>query len=542
MARMTGGEAMVDSLIRHGVDTVFGLPGVQTYGLFDALARHSNAIRLIGARHEQGCAYMATGYAVASGKPGVYSVVPGPGVLNTTAALCSAFAINAPVLCLTGQVPSVFLGQGHGHLHELPDQLATLRGLVKWADRIDHVSQVPVLMARAFQEMLSGRTRPVALEMPWEQFTTSAEILPQDPLPLLPNPPPDPAGIAAAVRLIAQAKAPMVFVGGGAVGAQAQVRALAERLGAPVVSFRAGRGVLDDDHPLSLTITAGHLLWPRTDLLIGIGTRLEGPGWRWTPPPPNLKRLRIDIDPAEIRRGRPTVGLVADAAAALDALLAALPGELPPGWPDAVTQAKRDAAEATQKVQPHMDYLRELRKVMPNDSYVVDDVCQSGFAAVFGYPIHRPRGFVTSGYQGTLGAGFPTALGVKVGAGERKVAVLTGDGGFMFAATEMATAVQHGIGLTTILFNNNAFGNVARDQKRQFGGRLSGSRLQNPDFQIFARSFGVPSWRVTSPDAFRSALEAALEEQGPTLVEVVTDIEQEVSPWKFLAPGAFPDD
>ena len=184
MPRMTGGEAIVDSLLRHGIDTVFGLPGVQTYGLFDAFARASNRLRLINARHEQTTAYMALGYACATGRPAAYAVVPGPGVLNTTAALATAWGVNAPVLCLTGQVPSTMIGRGRGQLHELPDQLATLRSLLKWAERIEHPSQASYLTARAFQEMLSGRPGPVALEMPWDQFGASAEVTPQDPLPL----------------------------------------------------------------------------------------------------------------------------------------------------------------------------------------------------------------------------------------------------------------------------------------------------------------------------------------------------------------------
>ena len=187
MPRMTGGEAIVDGLLRHGIDTVFGLPGVQTYGLFDAFARAANRLRLINARHEQTTAYMALGYACATGRPAAYAVVPGPGVLNTTAALATAWGVNAPVLCLTGQVPSAMIGRRRGQLHELPDQLATLRSLLKWAERIDHPSQASDLVARAFQEMLSGRRGPVALEMPWDQFGATAEVTPQDPLPLHPT-------------------------------------------------------------------------------------------------------------------------------------------------------------------------------------------------------------------------------------------------------------------------------------------------------------------------------------------------------------------
>ena len=216
MARMTGGEAIVDSLLRHGIDTVFGLPGVQTYGLFDAFARASNRLRLINARHEQGTAYMALGYACATGRPAAFAVVPGPGVLNTTAALATAWGVNAPVLCLTGQVPGPMIGRLRGQLHELPDQLATLRSLVKWADRIEHPSQAPILVARAFQEMQSGRPGPVALEVPLDQFSAVSEVTPQDSLPLFPAPPPDGEKIAALAKLLSQAKAPMIWVGGGA--------------------------------------------------------------------------------------------------------------------------------------------------------------------------------------------------------------------------------------------------------------------------------------------------------------------------------------
>ncbi len=197
MPRMTGGDAIVDGLIRHGIDTMFGLPGVQTYGLFDALARNANRIRLINARHEQTTAYMALGYSCATGKPSAYSVVPGPGVMNTAAALTTAWGVNAPVLCVTGQVPGPMIGRLRGQLHELKDQLATMKTLVKHADRIDHPTEAPVKVARAFQEMLSGRRGPASIEMPWEQFASVAEVTPMDPLPPLPNPTPDPERIAA---------------------------------------------------------------------------------------------------------------------------------------------------------------------------------------------------------------------------------------------------------------------------------------------------------------------------------------------------------
>ncbi len=346
MARMTGGEAIVDSLLRHGIDTVFGLPGVQVYGLFDAFARASNRLRLINARHEQGTAYMALGYACATGRPAAYAVVPGPGVLNTTAALATAWGVNAPVLCLTGQVPSAMIGRGRGQLHELPDQLATLRSLLKWAERIEHPTQAPMLVARAFQEMLSGRRGPVALEMPLDQFPAVADVDPQDPLPLFPPPPPDTEKITALAALLDQAKAPMLWVGGGAQHASTEILALAERLGAPVVSFRGGRGIVDDRHALGLTIPAGYRLWQETDLLVGIGTRLDVPLSRWGAPPPGLQVARIDIDPAEMRRLNVDIGIVADSADAAQRLTARVAPRQNAARATAIARVKAETAEA----------------------------------------------------------------------------------------------------------------------------------------------------------------------------------------------------
>ncbi len=218
MSLTSGGEAIVNGLVAHGVDTVFGLPGAQIYGLFDAF--HQAQLKVIGARHEQACGYMAYGYARASGKPGVFSVVPGPGVLNAGAALLTAFGSNEPVLCLTGQVPTQFLGKGRGHLHEMPDQLATLRTFVKWADRIEYPDIAPAMVSRAFQEMLSGRRGPVSLEMPWDVFTQRAEVGPATVFDPFPAPKPDPDRIKAAAALIAGSKTPMIFVGSGAIHAR----------------------------------------------------------------------------------------------------------------------------------------------------------------------------------------------------------------------------------------------------------------------------------------------------------------------------------
>ena len=537
MPRMTGGEAIVDSLLRHGIDTVFGLPGVQVYGLFDAFSRNANRLRLINARHEQTTAYMALGYACATGKPAAYAVVPGPGVLNTTAALATAWGVNAPVLCLTGQVPSAMIGRGRGQLHELPDQLATLRTLLKYADRIEHPTEAPIKVARAFQEMMSGRRGPASLEMALDQFPAQAEVTPQDPLPLFPNPIPDPEKIGILAKMVQDARNPMIWVGGGAQNASAEILALAERIGAPVVAFRGGRGVVDDRHPLGLTIASGYKLWPETDLLIAFGTRLEVPTMRWGAMPTGVKIARIDIDPIEMRRLQVDLGIVGDTADAARALTSVVIPRNEPARAATIAKAKADAAVAIQKVQPQMSYIEAIREVLPENGILCDEMTQVGYVSWFGFPFHSPRTLVTSGFSGTLGAGFPTALGVKVGQPDRPVVALTGDGGFLFGGSDLATAVQHGINLVTVLFNNSAYGNVLRDQRRLFDGRESGSALRNPDFQTYAKAFGVRSWQVRDAAGLRVALAEALAANAPCLIEVITDITKEYAPWEFIAPG-----
>lgn len=538
MTTLTGGEAIVSGLVAHGVDTVFGLPGAQVYGLFDAF--HEAQLKVIGARHEQACGYMAFGYARASGRPGVFSVVPGPGVLNASAALLTAFGCNEPVLCVTGQVPTQFLGKGRGHLHEMPDQLATLRNYVKWADRIEYPGNAPMVVARAFQEMTSGRRGPASVEMPWDVFTQRADTGAAKALEPLPAPQPDPDMIKQAAALIKNSKAPMIFVGSGAIDAGAEILDLAEMIDAPVVAFRSGRGIVSNAHELGLTMAAAYKLWPTTDLMIGIGTRLELPTMsRWPYRPDGLKSIRIDIDPVEMRRFISDTAIVAEAKAATAELAAAV-GKAgyskTAGRRAAIREATATAQQEIQRIQPQMAYLNILREVLPANAIVTDELSQFGFASWYGFPIYEPRTFITSGYQGTLGSGFPTALGAKVANPDKPVVAITGDGGFMFGVQELATAVQFNIGVVTLVFNNNAYGNVRRDQRERFDGRVVASDLVNPDFVKLAESFGVAAARVTAPDQFKAAMEKALAHGGPYLISVEVTRDSEVSPWAFIHP------
>jgi acetolactate synthase-1/2/3 large subunit len=537
MPRMTGGDAIVDSLLKHGVETIYGLPGVQMYGLFDAFARNANRMTVVNARHEQTTAYMALGSALSTGKPSAFTVVPGPGVMNTMGALTTAWGVNAPVMCITGQVPSAMIGRGRGQLHEMPDQLATLKTLLKFAERIEHPTEAPQVMARAFQAMLSGRPGPVAVEMPWDMFSASADVTPVDPLGKRANPVPDPEKIAALAKLIGEAKAPMIWVGGGAVDAGKEVLELAEKIGAAVVSFRTGKGVVDSRHALSLNTVEGFHLWDKTDLLIGIGSRIDVPLSRWAPSPAGLKVGRIDIDPTEHRKLPVGVAIVADAAEGTRALIDAVSKKADTkAWRDEIAAAKEAGRAQVRKAQPQFGMVEVIRDALGEDGIIVDEVTQVAYIVWYSYPVYRPRTLISSGFSGTLGYGFPTALGVKAANPDRPVVSVTGDGGFLFGGSDLATAVQFGINLVTVVVNNASYGNVLRDQQRLYDGRHSGSVLTNPDFQAYAKAFGVPSWQVKDAAGLKGALTEALSANAPAIVEVVSDIKADYPPYEFHAP------
>jgi acetolactate synthase-1/2/3 large subunit len=538
---MTGGEAIVRAVKANGVDTVFGLPGAQIYPLFDAL--HRSDITTIVTRHEQGAGYMALGYAKATGKPGTFAVVPGPGVLNTTAALCTAMGCNTPVLLLTGQIMSEFLGKGRGHLHELADQPGTLRTLIKHADRIDDPRNAFAQINEAFRVMRSGRPGPASVEMCWDTMARewNVETIPGN--DVVDHPSIDADAVAEAAKLIARANNVMIMCGGGAQHASKEVRELASTLGAAATALRSGRGVVSEDSTWGVSSAAAWKLWQDTDLLIGIGSRLEMQYMRWgsmsryddRPPPGGPKLIRIDVDPAEMQRFRPDVGIIADSADGTRALLEAVgKAGFKAGDLERIALAKLQARAEIEAVQPEMAYLDVIREVLPRNGFFVEELCQAGFTSYFGFPVYEPRTYVTAGFQGTLGFGFPTAVGVKAAMPGRAVVSITGDGGFMFGVPELATAVQHGIGLVTIVFNNRSFGNVLRDQQRDYEGRLIGAELRNPDFVKLAESFGAAARRTDSPEGLRPILESALNDGEPTVIEVTVERGSESSPWPFI--------
>ena len=531
---MTTAEATVASLIAHGIDTMYALPGVHNDHLFDALFKASDAIRVVHSRHEQGAAYMALGAALATNKPQPYAVVPGPGLLNTGAALLTAYSMNAPVLALIGQIPDADIGRGVGHLHEIRDQAGIIARLVDFTDRIRGPDAASGLVAQALQSMGTGRPGPAALECAIDVWGRTGSVIPVPPSPA-PDVAIDEDAVIAAAKRLGAAKRPMIVCGGGAQGAAAEITQLSAMLQAPVLGYRRGRGVLDSRDPLSVTLPLGHELWAQADVVLAVGTRLLMQLRQWGIDD-DLAVIRVDADPKEPARLRkPEVALIGDAQPILRRLVDSI------GAYNIRRAARTDEMEERQSVStkrlgklgPQLGYLAAIRAELPEDGILVDEVTQVGFAARLAFPVYRPRTFLSPGYQDNLGWGFATALGGQDARRDVPVVAISGDGGFLYTANEMATAVRHRIPLTVVVFADGAFGNVNRIQQEQFGNRVIASDLANPDFVQFAESFGAAAERARSPNELRAALRRAIgRRDGPTLIEV--PVGPMPSPWEFI--------
>lgn len=523
-------------LERWDTNVMFGVPGVQLDQLFDALFRSEGKVRPIHCRHEQGAAYMAFGYAMATGRPGICSIVPGPGILNGGAALATAFACNARVLCLTSTINSAFEGRKLGALHEIDDQASLLRNLTKWSARAKHASEIPGLIDEAFKQLLSGRPRPVALEIPPDVLTQLSVATYPESKPSLPRLPVDLDMVATAAKLCSEAKNPMIIVGGGAMDAGEQVSALAERLQAPIVTRNMGRGAVSSDHPYHLPGAAANALWKDADLVIGIGTRLQQlREWGYDT---SLKIVRIDVDYSETNKiALADAAIIADATDGTSALVDAL-GSSDEDRKSMVSEFARIrddfVATISDQLSGQKAYIDVLRSEIKDDDILVDEMTQVAYAARFGYPVRTPRSFVHSSYQGTLGYGFATALGAQVGAGDRQVFSINGDGGFMYTMPELSTAMKHGIPLIAIVFSDGYFGNVKRIQEMAYGGRHIACELHNPDFAKLAELFGMAGLKADGPEGLRAALREARTIDGPVLIECPVDLKDFGSPWKHI--------
>jgi acetolactate synthase-1/2/3 large subunit len=516
---VTGGAALARQLLAEGVEVVFGVPGDQLMSALDALVDVPE-IRYIVTRHEQATTYMADGYARAAGRPGVAMVVPGVGVYNAASGLATAYACSSPVLLIAGQVNRDGIGRDLGLLHDVHDQLDLVRPITKWATRVLHAGEVAPAVREAFAQMTTGRPRPVEIEVPPEAFAELAAMTVSAP----PAPVPvgaDEAALDKAAQQLASASSPLIVAGGGVVlgDASASLTALAERLQAPVVTTREGKGAIDDRHPLSVgTMWVNRRLRPvidAADVVLAVGTRFQGFGLA-----SHQRLVHVDVDGDQIGRNHPAdVAVTGDAALTLDALHALVAGGRASRIDEA--RARRAAVEdELRSLGPATAMVEALRAGVPEDGIVVCDTTTVAYMCHMHYPVYAPRTYLSTSYMGTLGFGFPAALGAKVGCPERPVVTVVGDGGFLFASNELATAVQHGIHTVTVVFDDAAYGNSNRDQREKFGGRELGTVLRNPDWVQLARAFGADGVVVNDISKLAGTVREACASDGSTVIAV----------------------
>jgi thiamine pyrophosphate-dependent acetolactate synthase large subunit-like protein len=529
---MTCGEAVMKLLSAYGVDTVFGMAGTMTVELYRGIARAG--IRHVQCRNEQGASLMADGYARATGKPGVCTIIAGPGVTNAATGIAQAYCDSQPMLVLSGGTATRTHGKGWGAIHELDDQAAVTAGFTAFSAMVRYPEELPELIARAYAVFRGTRPRPVHLSLPRDVLPEAVEAeWKTRRTPSLPMP--DPAAIDEAADRLAQSKRPLILVGGGAVGTREALTNIAERIGAPVLATNAGKGIFPDSHPLSLGCsivqTPSQQALANADVVLLIGSEVAAGDHFLQKLDISGDIIRIDIDPTELTSMySAAVPIQADARAAMLALSSALSSRKPTSQRSQGEIRVRDvlaanAAKMTEVEKQHARVWKTVRSALPADAIVMGDASQLVYTGSFAMPMEVERCWYYSGNYCALGVALPMAVGAKIGAPHRPVIAVAGDGGFMFTVNELATAVEERLALPVIVWNNDALKAIVDQMDQQQIPRI-GVEPKSPDFIRLAQSLGCHATRATSAEHLGQSLRDALLADRPTLIEV-----RENSPW-----------
>ena len=541
MARMTGGRAVARALRAEGVEVVFGIVGTHNVQIFDGLYDEPD-LRVVTTRHEQGAGFMADGYARATGRIAACVVVPGPGLTNAMTAIGQAYSDSVPLLAITGQNPTDRLDRALEDFHELRDSVRIAGAVTASAARVTDAAGIPAAVHEAVRVMRSRRPRPTFLEVPMDVLAGEAEVEMLQPAEDFPRASGSPEAVARAATLLKSARRPIVIAGGGVISAEggAALRGVAERLGAPVITTCHGKGAIPDDHPLALGDGWGRLkffdeLFAEADACLAVGTRFDvvtdyrqGAG---LPDP----LVHVDIDPAVINQLRPSsVGIVGDARLVLERLADELGGTpAATSWCDVAAVRAQKRAQIEELAGPVLGMLDALRAAIPRDAIVVDDLCLPGYWAVPALEVYEPRTFLHPGTYGTLGFALPAAIGAQLGRPDRWAVSLSGDGGFLYTSQELATAVQQGLNLIAIVFNDNAYGALRLFQDRHYKGRQIGVELRNPDFGLLGQAYGAHGVKLRDHEELGPAVADAIARGGPTVIEcpLSPDVAKTNPPW-----------
>jgi acetolactate synthase-1/2/3 large subunit len=525
---MKGGDILRECLKAQGVRCLFGMPGTQNIQIYDSLLRcGAGVIDHYLVRHEYAATLMADGYARSTGEVGVALTVPGPGASNASTGILEAFTDCVPVLLITGQSESKFYTRDPSKMFHGLDQMGFFGPITKYCAIVKAVEDIPAATESAFRFMRTGRPGPAVLELPADVITGASEVTIPPRVHRPAGVPPNAADVRSTAETLRRSKMPILFVGSAVIHSEAceQLRLLAEKLRAPVVVTRRAKGALPEDHPLALQNSNGFLArraMKLADCTLAIGARftsLDTRSWTLELPRP---LIQIDEDTSEIGREYPCdIGVVGDLKLTLQALIEEIE-EGRGAWRPSLDLLREGFAS-----QPRVPLLADIRRVLPEDGILSVDVHAIGYASFAEFPVDGPRTFLYPCIGVALGYAFPAALGAKIARPDKPVVCLSGDGGFMMGASEMATAMMYGINVVTVVINDGALSSIKGSQQKFCGGRTGHTDLVNPDFVQFARSFGAYAVRVEDLSDFKSVLQDALAADRPALIEVPMQDRQE---------------
>ena len=527
--KITGGQSLIHSLYSEGVKVIFGLAGVQMYHAIISILGYPE-MKFITTRHEQASTYMADGYARASGKIGVAMVVPGPGLQNASAGITNAYASSSPILIISGQINRDKIGKNIGILHEINDQIDIIAPITKWQKRVMIAKDIQNSIKESFLKIRTGRPRPVEIEIPPEALSELIKFSDYKKLEL-PKTNIDIRSVENAAKIILKAKKPVIWAGGGVhlSAASNKLLELAEYLQIPVLTTPEGKGSISDKHYLSIGTPQGRSTGNSKDslrdflytcdVILAVGTRFANAN-----PKPSQQVLQIDIDPQEIGRNhKNTLGILGDASQALSEFLKIIKKTTKPkkNQKKIFEEMRVNRYEkSSNQVEPLASYVKALREGIPNDGILVTDMTTIAYYSRTHFQTYNPRSYFTSSYSGNLGSAFPTSLGVKVAKPNQAVVSISGDGGFLFNSQELATAIQFGINVVAVVFNDQSFGNVKRDMKEMFNKKTLGAELKNPNFIKLAQAYGAVGMKASSPKSLKQSLKKAIALNKTVLIEV----------------------
>ncbi|MGB7291821.1 MAG: biosynthetic-type acetolactate synthase large subunit [Thermodesulfobacteriota bacterium] len=554
MARMLGAQMFFETLLHEGVEVIFGLPGGYVLKVYDIMPQYTNGrIKHVLARHEQGATHMADGYARASGRPGVVLCTSGPAATNTVTGIATAQMDSSPVVVFTGQVPTPYLGSD---AFQEADHIGITRPCTKHNYLVRKTADLPRAMMEAFYIATTGRPSPVLVDMPKDVLIGEDEFVIPDEISLRgykPSVKGHPGQIKRAVEMLLSAKRPLIFGGGGLIWSEAteELKELAHRLQIPVTLTLMGLGAYPSDDPLFISMVGMHgsyaanMAVHECDLVLSIGARFDdrATGGNFGKFAPNAKIIHIDIDPSTIDKNiRVHCPIVGDAKNILRQFLDLLPGEIKLDRREWLGQINEWAKNHPLSYNQNGDKILTtytidtLSKITNGDAIIVSDVGQHQMWVAQFYKFKKPRTHITSGGLGTMGFGFPAAMGAKFAKPDELVISVSGDGSFQMNMQELATAVENKMDIKIVLLNNRHHGMVRQWQTLFFNSNYSGSYFEVlPDFVKLAESFGAKGLRATRPDELEATLREGIFSEGVVLIEVVVDCEEMVYP--MIAPG-----